>query len=371
MHFTRVIRTDPGMKGLLFAGTEYGLYISFNDGAIWQPFQNNLPLTPITDLAVKDRHLIAATQGRSFWMIDDISPLYEIAGVTNESFYLFTPKPTYLVGNASGGKSKTAGENHPSGAIINFYLNEVDPAIDYRIEFLNGTGKIVRTFSTKPANSRNNMRPVTGANKFIWDLRTDGPDPIDGIIMWSASNNGPYIVPGKYTVKMYAGEEVREVPLFILQDPRNTAKPEDLQAQYDFIISGRDKINLINTAIREIRKVNTQLTDLKAKVKEGALRGEIDSLLAAGSNIEKALYQTQNRSAQDPLNYPIRLNNKYGHVITLAAMGFNRPTESMYGVKEELEKLIDDQLAKWSATKQALTELNKKVGSADIPFIVW
>lgn len=215
------------------------------------------------------------------------------------------------------------------------------------------------------------MRPVTGANKFIWDLRTDGPDPIDGIIMWSASNNGPYIVPGKYTVKMYAGEEVREVPLFILQDPRNTAKPEDLQAQYDFIISGRDKINLINTAIREIRKVNTQLTDLKAKVKEGALRGEIDSLLAAGSNIEKALYQTQNRSAQDPLNYPIRLNNKYGHVITLAAMGFNRPTESMYGVKEELEKLIDDQLAKWSATKQALTELNKKVGSADIPFIVW
>ena len=371
LHFTRVIRTDPQKEGLLFAGTEYGLYISFNDGALWQPFQNNLPLTPITDLAVKDRHLIAATQGRAFWMIDDISPLYEIASVTDKAFYLFTPKPTYLAGNASGGKSKTAGENHPSGAIINYYLNSVDPAIDYRIEFINGTGKVVRTFSTKPANSRNIFKPVAGANKFIWDLRTDGPDPIDGIIMWSASNNGPYIVPGKYTVKMYAGEEVREVPLTILQDPRSTAKPEDLQAQYDFIVSGRDKMNEINTAIREIRKVNAQLTDLRLKVKEERLRGEIDSLMTSGSNIEKALYQTQNRSPQDPLNYPIRLNNKYGHVISLAAMGFNRPTESMYGVKEELEKSIDNQLSQWSVTKQALTQLNKKVGNADIPFIVW
>ncbi len=371
LHFTRVIRTDPNRKGLLFAGTEYGLYISFNDGGFWQAFQNNLPLTPITDLAVKERHLIAATQGRAFWIIDDISPLYEMTDVANKPFWLFTTKPTYLTGSAAGGKSKTAGENHPAGAIINYYLNTVDPNKEYRIEFTNSAGKIVRSFSTKPTNPRNIWKPAAGANRFIWDLRTDGADPIDGIIMWSVSNNGPCIVPGKYTVRMYAGEEMLEVPLTIIKDPRISAGQEDLQAQYDFIISGRDKMNEVNTTIREIRKVNTQLADLRLKVKNEVFKNEIDSLITAGGNIEKALYQTQNRSSQDPLNYPIRLNNKYGHVITLAAMGFNKPTESMYGVKEELEKQINEQLTKWTATKESLIKINAKTGSADVPLIVW
>ena len=168
-----------------------------------------------------------------------------------------------------------------------------------------------------------------------------------------------------------SGETKQEVPLTVLQDPRNTAGREDLQAQYDFVQKGIDKMNDINKTIREIRKVNTQLSDLKTKTEDEDLKTEIDSLINSGNNIEKALYQTKNKSPQDPLNYPIRLNNKYGHVIVLATIGFNRPTTSMIEVEKELSSLIDTEIDKWENTKTALKELNRKIRNAEVPFIKW
>jgi photosystem II stability/assembly factor-like uncharacterized protein len=371
MHFTRTIRTDPNQKGLLFAGTEYGLYLSVNDGQNWQPFQNNLPLTPITDLHVKDRHLIAATQGRSFWMLDDISPLYEIEKLAEKPAYLFTPKPTYLLDSGYGGKSKTQGENHPNGAIINYYLQKVDTTLEYKLEIKDSTGKIVRTYSNKAKDKKNKWEPKAGANRFIWNLKSDGVDEIEGMILWFAISEGPFVLPGEYKVSLQNGDLTQEVPLTILQDPRSNVSPTDLKAQYDFVISGRDKMNVINKTILEIRKVNTQLTDLKTKVKDDALKTEIDSLAAISGDIEKALYQTKNRSSQDPLNYPIRLNNKYGHVFALATIGFNRPTASMVEVEKELRILIDAELSKWENTKTALNSLNTKIRNAEVPFITW
>jgi photosystem II stability/assembly factor-like uncharacterized protein len=371
MHFTRTIRTDPNRKGLLFAGTEYGLYLSVNNGQSWQPFQNNLPLTPITDLHVKDRHLIAATQGRSFWILDDISPLYEIEKVSGKPAYLFTPKPTRLIDAGYGGKSKTQGENHPNGAIINYYLQKADTTLEYKLEIKDSTGKIVRTFSNKAKDKKNKWEPKAGANRFIWNLKTAGVDEIEGMILWFAISEGPFVLPGEYKVTLQTGDFAQEVPLTILQDPRNTASSADLQAQYDFIIGGRDKMNAINKTILEIRKVNTQLTDLKTKVKDDALKAEIDSLANLSGDIEKALYQTKNRSPQDPLNYPIRLNNKYGHVLALATIGFNRPTASMVEVEKELRTLIDAEITRWENTKAALKDLNTKIRNAEVPFVTW
>jgi len=372
LHFTRVIRAEPARKGLLFAGTEYGLYISFNNGEWWQPFRNNFPMVPVTDLAVRDRSLIAATQGRGFWMIDDLSPLYEmVEGNTPGSMHLYKPKPTWLLNAGSGGRSLTEGENHPAGAIINYYLKEVDPEADYRIVFRNSSGESVKTFSSRAGKPADRWQPVQGAGRFVWNLRTDGIDEVEGMIMWSSVRSGPYVTPGEYTVSLEKGTEKREAELMIVKDPRIDVTGDDLAEQYRFIKTGIAKLNAVNQAIREIRKVNGQLADIAARVENPSLKGDIASLAARAGEIEKALYQTQNRSAQDPLNYPIRLNNKYGHLIMLAGMGFNRPTEQMYGVREELETLIDAELAGWDEIKKSLTGLNERIRAAGVPYIVW
>ena len=372
LHFTRVIRAEPNRKGLLFAGTEYGLYISFNNGDFWQRFQNNLPLVPITDMAVRDHSLIAATQGRGFWITDDLTPLYDMepAGMKRE-MHLYTPKPTYLLNAGYGGKSVTQGENHPNGAIINYYLENVDDNIDYRLEIRDSNGALVRYFSSKDPIQVNRWRPVKGAGRFIWNLRTDGIEDVEGMIMWSSIRSGPFVIPGDYTVRLSDGSDVREVKLKILQDPRNSSSIDDLREQYVFVTSGRDKMNEINRTIREIRSVSSQLKAVRGKLEKGALLTEIDELALVAGNIEKALYQTRNSSPQDPLNYPIMLNNKYGHLLQLAAMGFNRPTAQMYGVREELEALINAELAKWEETKGALKGINDKIRQAGVPYIVW
>lgn len=371
LHFTRAIRTVPEQQGLLFAGTEYGLYMSLNNGENWQAFQNNLPIVPITDLTVKEHSLIAATQGRSFWILDDISPLSEMNKATEQTNYLFTPKPTYLLGAGYGGKSKTQGENHPNGAIINYYIEKVDTTLEYKLEIKNSAEEIVRTFSNKAKEKSNKWEPKSGANRFIWDLRTEGVDKIEGMILWFAISNGSYVLPGEYKVSLQIEETKQEVPLSVLKDPRSTSSPDDLQAQYDFVQKGIEKMNGINKTILEIRKVNGQLTELKTKTEDENLKSEIDSLINIGGNIEKALYQTKNKSPQDPLNYPIRLNNKYGHVIILATIGFNRPTASMIEVEKELGELIDGEIEKWENSKTALKELDKKMRDAEVPFIKW
>jgi len=370
-HFTRTIRTDPERQGLLYAGTEYGMYISFDNGANWQSFQNNLPMVPITDLTIKDRHLIAATQGRSFWIIDDLSPLYEIEKAKDQDAYLFSPKPTYLLAAGYGGKSKTQGENHPNGAIINYFIKDVDTAKVYKIEIKNDAGEVIRSYSSKAKDRKNKWEPKAGANRFIWDMRVDGVEEIKGMILWYVITAGPYVLPGNYTVALHSGDEIQEAPLEILKDPRINATEADLKAQYDYVISGRDKMNEINKTIKEIRKVNSSLSELKSRIQDEDLKKEISEMTVKAENIEKALYQTKNRSAQDPLNYPIRLNNKYGHVIVLSTMGFNRPTEQMYGVKEELELLINAEIQKWENMKTGLNALNDKMKQANVPYIKW
>ena len=370
-HFTRVIRADPGKQGVLYAGTERGLYLSFDQGKNWQAFQNNLPLVPITDLLVKDRHLIAATQGRGFWMVDDLGPLYELAPGYNEKRALYTPKPTWLMQAGSAGRSKTAGENHPGGAIIAYYLEQADTASKtYTMTFTNEAGDTLRAFSSKSKVRSSRFVVNQGASRFIWDLRTDGVKPVPGMVLWYCMGRGPEVLPGTYKATFCEDQACQTVSFEVKMDPRVSASQEDLEVRYAFLLEIRDRMNAMNRAVEEIRDVRSQLAELKERVaSDSALAQQITGLMERATAIEKAIYQTQNRSSQDPLNYPIRLNNKYGHVGALAGMGFFRPTAGMMGVKEELEAQVAQQLTNWDALKAELPGLNEALRKAEVPYL--
>lgn len=370
LHFTRVIRADPNRQGLLYAGTEYGLYLSFDNGKNWQAFQNNLPHTPITDLGVKDRHLVAATQGRGFWILDDLSPLYELDQDFQAEEHLFDAKTTYLMQAGYGGKSKSAGENHPNGLILNYYLKVLDSSTNYVLRFLDDQGDEIRRFESQATDKSKKWSPEQGANRFIWDLRYPGFEPIEGMILWYVLREGAYVLPGSYQAQLI-GKDTSEIDFEVVLDPRLEVSKQELARQQQFlneIIAGMDEMN---TCIREIRKVRADLNLWKERVSDSSLVAEIETHLKKGEEIEKALYQTKNQSPQDPLNFPIRLNNKYGHVGALAARGFQEPTKAMYGVKKELEQAIEKELAAWSEQKEALKSLGQRINQSEIELIKW
>lgn len=371
-HFTRVIRCDPNHAGLLFAGTENGLYLSVDAGENWQRFQMNLPLTPITDLAIKDRHLIAATQGRGFWILDDLSPLYEMESNFNTEAHLFQPKASYLMQASYGGQSKTAGENHPAGVIINYYLKSVDTATEnYSLNFYDAAGKLVRSFSSDAKIKANRWIPKDGAQRFIWNMREAGYEPIKDMILWYVLREGPYVLPGKYRVELKAGDKSFAQEFDIILDPRVSTDENGLVKQHQYLQEIKEGMAQMNEVILEIRKVRSDLNLLAGRCVDTSLVASIKKQIKEGEEIEKALYQTQNRSPQDPLNYPIRLNNKYGHLGALAAIGFNEPTASMYGVKAELEAEIQSQVKLWEMQKEELKVLNKEILNSEIELIQW
>lgn len=371
-HFTRVIRCDPSHQGLLFAGTENGLYLSVDAGENWQRFQMNLPLTPITDLAVKERHLIAATQGRGFWILDDLSPLYEMEANFSAEAHLFQPKPSYLMQAYYGGKSKTMGENHPDGVIINYYLESVDTASEkYALNFYNSAGDLVRSFRSDAENKSNRWIPKDGGQRFIWNLREAGYEPVKGMILWYVLREGPYVLPGQYRVEMQVGEKSFEQNFEIVLDPRVSTDEFGLAQQHEYLQEIKTGMAEINEVILEIRAVQKDLNSLAGRCADTNLLAAIKEQVKQGKEIEEALYQTKNRSPQDPLNYPIRLNNKYGHLGALASIGFNAPTASMYDVKEELEQEINQQINHWEAQKEELKMLNQKLLESDIQLIKW
>jgi hypothetical protein len=371
-HFTRVIRCDPDHQGLLFAGTEYGLYLSVDAGQNWQEFQMNLPLTPITDLAVKDRHLIAATQGRGFWILDDLSPLYEMDGDFKSSAHLFKPKPSYLMQSSYGGKSKSQGENHPNGVIVNYYLETADTANEtYALNFYNKRGEMLRSFSSNAKDKANRWVPKEGGGRFIWNMREAGYDPIEGMILWNVLRQGPYVLPGLHSVEMLVGEKSLKQDFELILDPRVSEDENGLAEQHQYLHEVKEGMAEMNTVILEIRRVREDLNSLAGRCADTSLLASIKEHIQRGEEIEKALYQTQNRSPQDPLNYPVRLNNKYGHLGALAAIGFNAPTASMIGVKDELEKEIQTQVSLWKKQKEDLQALNTKILASDIDLIKW
>ena len=445
-HFTRVVRADPVRRGLLYAGTERGMYVSFDDGAHWQPFQLNLPIVPVTDLAIKDGDLVAATQGRGFWVLDDLAPLREIAAsrdLGGDRVHLFPPAPAYRYADAAGGffQPPGAGQNPPAGVVIDYYLKAAPPADrakDVKLEILTRDGKVIRTFHGKPAEAGKEKKEKkdtdrgtdrdqdqdadkpkakaeaapkpgetspgqaatdekkeekkaagdeeeadeeqpkvpteAGLNRFVWDLSWPGAAKIPGMVLWSGDPVEPLAVPGAYQVRLTADGRTLTQPFEVRKDPRTTASAEDLEAQYRFVAEVKDKLNEVHDAVRRIREVRAQLTGLEKRLaKEEAMKPVVDAAKDVDKKmtaVEEAFYQTKNQASEDPLNFPIRLNDKLNAVASSAALGDYRPTAQAVQVKTELTAAIDDQLGKlraiWETDLARFNQLVRDKGVAAV-----
>ena len=417
--FTRVIREDPERRGLLYVGTERGVWVSFDDGAGWQPLQRNLPPVPVHDLAVKDGDLIAATHGRSFWIMDDISPLRQLSReVAAEPAHLFEPRDAYRVswGGGFGGGDGPSGKNPPSGAVVYFTLGEAKQKV--KLEFLDGRGKVIRSFSSEldsagladsvradsakraradslkaaglsadsikklqrageeggAAGPRRRGAPARvpnkkGLNRFAWDLRYPDASGFNNLIMWAGSTNGPTAVPGKYSVRMTVDGKSQTRELTLLKDPRISATQKDLEEQFALLVKIRDTLSAANDAVKTIRNVKYQIDEKKAKAPKSFATASA-RVVERLSVIEDSLYQTRNRSGQDPLNFPIRLNNKIAALGGAVASADFRPTDQSYVVFDTLTAQLNTQLVALDRTlRSELPKLNailKKAGQSEI-----
>ncbi|MCA8958179.1 MAG: glycosyl hydrolase, partial [Planctomycetes bacterium] len=350
-HCTRVVRADPLRPGLLYAGTERGVYVSFDDGTRWQPMQLDLPVVPVTDLAVKNGDLVAATQGRAFWILDDLDHLRQLdPTIAKAPSHLFTPERTVRI--AASPRSGGPGKNPPAGVVIRFHLDRkiVEAKTEVELEVRDKDDTLVRRYSSKAKDKKDKLELVAGMNKVEWDRRYPGARKIDGMILWGAYLDGPNALPGKYKVNLIAGDKKHETQFVIERDPRSTATPEDLDAQFAFLTEARDKLTETHDAIARIRALRTQIDATLRRVDQSPDARPLTTmgkeLRKQYTAIEELLYQTKNKSAQDPLNFPIRLNNKLGIVAANAARGDNRPTDQAIEVKKLLTAAIDRELAR-------------------------
>jgi photosystem II stability/assembly factor-like uncharacterized protein len=392
--FTRVVREDPSKKGLLYAGTETGMYISFDDGENWQAFQLNMPVVPITDLAIhkREKDLVVATQGRSFYVLDDLPVLHQLADMAKADAFLFKPEESYRMAGFGGGlpPNATVGENPANGTVIYYYLK--DKAKEATLEFLDSAGKTIKKFTSGGAagqgaaggdffsffgggggGSRASVEP--GLNRFVWDQRYADATRFPGLIMWAGSTTGPRAVPGTYQVKLTVDGKTQTQSFEVKKDPRVEATQEDLAKQFDLLIKIRDKVTETHEAILQIRDARKQIDDVVTRSKDAKGGKEIaeaaKALNAKMKEIEETLYQTKNQSGQDPLNYPIRLNNKLAALTGVAASADAVPTAQTYAVYEELVAKINAQLQKLEAImKTDLPAFNKLVREQEVPAVM-
>jgi len=347
-HFTRVVREDPEQKGLLYAGTETGMYISFDDGSNWRPFQLNLPIVPITDLAIKNNNLIVATQGRSLWILDDLSVIHQLSEAKDKENYLFKPKDAYKMEGRSKSGSLTSGTNHVGGVMTYFNVANPDEKT-IKISYLSKKGDTLKTFSSKAKKYK--LEVKKGANYHVWDMRGEGAEELDGMILWWASTDAPQAVPGDYTVVLSVNEENYSQSFKIVPDKNSETDIAGMQRQFDFITDVNKSVDKAHKSIKKIRNINKQLEAFQEQYKdEEAVKELVENakkLSEDFSGIEKELYQTQNKSDQDPLNFPIKLTNKLAHLNSLVGMDDFPPTEQDIAVKNELTAQIDSELTKF------------------------
>ena len=348
-HFTRVVREDPEQKGFLYAGTETGMYVSFNGGAKWEKFQLNLPIVPITDLAIKDNSLIVATQGRSLWMLDDLTVMHQVEKAAANKNFLFKPRDSYRTKGSKGKESKLNGTNMDNGVVTYFNIPDYDKEKDSAyLHYLSMDGDTLSSFYSKAEKKEKMLKIEKGSNKFTWNMRTKGAEKLDGMVLWWANLAGAKVVPGTYTVSLVVNEEQMSQSFTILADPRAESSLDQMQQQYVFVSEINKTIDDAHQSIKKIRKINSQL---EAFIKQYENDEEVKALVERAKDlktsfedIEKALYQTQNRSNQDPLNFPIRLTNKLGHLSSLVTMDDFPPTDQDIQVKNELTAEINDEL---------------------------
>ena len=376
-HFVRVVREDPVRRGLLYAGTEFGVYVSLDDGTSWQPLQLNLPIVPVHDLVVKDNDLAAATHGRSFWILDDVSPLRQLAAeVQRSDRHLFTPADAWRTpgGGGFGGGATGVGQNPPSGALLYLYVKQV-PDTETRLEILDARDSVVRRWSTKPANPEDSLRLSAGLNRLVWDLRYPGANRFRGLVLWAGGTQGPVAVPGAYKARATAGAWSETQPFSVRLDPRIKYTTADLQRQFDLLVQIRDRLSAANDAVTRIREVRSQIEAVvsHARGQAGArdIAARADSLKTKLAAIEEEIYQVKNQSGEDPLNFPIRLNNRISGLASVVGSADAPPTDQSVSVFTQLSGLLQAQLDRLKTVIDTdLPAFNTFVKSKDLPAVI-
>jgi photosystem II stability/assembly factor-like uncharacterized protein len=380
----RVVREDPLRRGLLYAGTEAGVYVSWDEGNQWQSLQLNMPVTPITDLEVqqRDNDLVAATGGRGFWILDDLSPLQQISDqVATSGPYLFRPGDAYRVagGGGSGGPAPGLGKNPPVGAVVDFYLSAVSDSSTVALEFLDEVGNVVRSFSSatrdeEEADSTTLLKVKEGHNRFAWDLRHEAVKNVPGQYVFGTLQ-GRRVVPGSYTVRITSGEETRTEVFNVLKDPRVDATDQEFTEQDHLVAEISGELLEIHERVIQLRSVRKQLEDLMQRISEidGAevvseAATELVERLAA---MEDSLVQNRTVDGQTVINFPSRLNFHYTYL-----MGVVEGAEGV--VTAGARQMFEDLKAQWSVFRAALEGLlgedlgrfNSLVAQSGIPAVV-
>jgi photosystem II stability/assembly factor-like uncharacterized protein len=375
--FTRALRADPKRKGLLYAGTEKGMYVSFDDGKNWESFQQNLPIVPITDLAIKEDNLIVATQGRSLWIIDDLTPLHQLNSSTlKKEVVLYKPKDAYNLSGGNGRTSRTAGTNHAGGVAVNYFIKSANEKDTISLSFYDLNDNLIKKFSTKPNKEKkeSTLKVEDGNNVFNWNMMYDGAESVEGMILWWASLNGPMALPGTYKVELAVNDAKLSQNFKIINNPSSEVTEIEMKEQFDFINDINSKMTEIHKALKNVKKVRSQVGLLKKSITDKTKHKELldfaDKLVKDMTKIEEALYQTKSKSGQDPLNYPIRLNNKLAHLNSLTRIGNYAPTQQAIDFKNEITKEIDAELVKLNSLfTNGVKELNRKVKESTIDLI--
>lgn len=428
--FTRVIRADPAREGLLYAGTETGLYLSFDDGEHWESFQLNLPVTPIHDLAIKNNDLIAGTHGRSFWILDDLTPLHQFSdSIAAAPAHLFQPRPTPRIAPAlfeglfEGGPGKNysvalgnlatytltktpenavvrkfldAGANPPKAVIVTYHLKE-KPSEKISLTFLDAQGNLIKEFFSKPEEAKDEsaenllsdkpepsseektalrITANAGLNRFLWDMRYADSTKVEGEDISAAVVTGPVVAPGTYQVRLTVGDQVLTQTFEVVKDARVTASQADLEAQRDLLMQIRDKMSEANHAINQIRYLRQQADEWTKRFEGHPQAEKIKDAAAALKDklkaVEEPLIVPGLKLQHQTLNYGIRLTGKLAALPPVVSSADFAPTQQARDVFGHLSSQIDDQIkALNEVVESEVAALNNLIWTAEIaPLVV-
>src|SRR5579884_1551841 len=411
--FTRVIRADPARQGVLYAGTETGVYVSLDDGASWQAFQQNLPVCPIYDLAVKDGDLVAATHGRSFWILDDLTPLHQwIDPAHPQPVTLFRPRPTYRFHQAaetvpddlpnrktfvtamgelvaSGYVRVTpdgtkrlelidAGKNPAAGVVVTYHLGAA-PQGELTLTFRDAEGQVITRFSSEHVAGAGARQPVlskqVGLNRFVWDMRYPEALPLaEGRLFnywdWSGVAMGPLVPPGMYTVELAVDGYQEHATVEIVKDPRVPTSNEDLARQTAFLLQIRDKLSEVHRVVNEARQIRRQLTDWLTRTQGASINAALQELNDQLTTILAHLVEERVQVGDDIAVYGPQINSKLLALARFVESADTLPTTQSYAVFADLSARADPHIQRFQeiVTKE-LPAIEAQVRQANIPLI--
>jgi photosystem II stability/assembly factor-like uncharacterized protein len=378
MHFARVVRADKKRPGLLYAGTEYGMYVSFDDGGHWRSMQLNLPVVPVTDMTIKENNLVVATQGRAFWVLDDLGLVQQFdADSLRPHLHVFPVDDAWRFGGGGRGRFRdraiaNVGQNPPSGVVIHYWLSNAPDSPKVSVTVFDKQHLPIRTFSTRVKDADTKLECHAGVNTFVWDMMYAPAVKVPGMLLWTGGAGTPMAAPGHYTARIRYDHDSADVPFVIRADPNFALTEAEYDDQVGFLLQVRDKYNAVQKAILQVRSIRGQLQALNGRLDSTAapVRKLADSIIRQLTAVEESLYQTKSKSGEDMLNYPIRVNDKLSGLYGIAAGGNAVPSKQAREVFAYLSAKADLQLERLKAiVRDQLSALNKLIYERQVPVI--